>query len=308
MQVFALDAILGALDEAEALAAVERGFIALSAGQAKIGDAGHFTFEAVTGDCHVKAGHVFGDPIFVVKVVTGFHDNASIGIASNHGFVAVLSATMGETLAILDDRGHLTALRTAMAGVLAARAIGYRGGVVGVIGTGVQARLQADFIARHLGVERLLFWGRDPERTRALAAELGGEASALSALVERADLIITTTAATEPLVRDAWVRAGTRIIAVGADGGGKRELDPALLARATIVVDSPTRCIEDGETGWGVRAGMVAPERLIELGALLAAPRAFACDAVVIVDLTGVAVQDAAIAGTVWRALECQPV
>jgi ornithine cyclodeaminase len=303
MQIFDLDHIMAVFDEAAALAAVEHGFIEFGAGRAQIGDAGHFTFDSANGDCHVKVGHVFGDDIFVVKVASGFYDNARLGLPSSQGFVAVLSATTGEALAILNDRGRLTALRTAMAGVLAARAIGYAGGTLGIVGTGEQAQLQADYIARHLGAKRVLIWGRDAARAHTLAAAVGGEASGLQELVEQASLIVTTTPSTEPLVRDAWVRPGTRIITVGADGGGKRELDPAILARATMVVDSAPRCIEDGETGWGVRAGHVDPATLIDLGTLLASPRTFADDTVVVADLTGLAVQDTAIAGTVWRAL-----
>jgi ornithine cyclodeaminase len=304
MRVVDLEKIMAAYDEQAALAAVERAFIAFSAGRAQIGDAGHFTFDAASGDCHVKAGHLFGDDVFVVKIASGFYDNARLGLPSNQGLVVVLSASTGEALAILDDRGHLTSLRTAMAGMLAARAIGYAGhGVLGVIGTGTQARLQADFIARYLGFERLLVWARDPARAQALAGNLGGEATELRTLVERSDLIVTTTPSTEPLVSDAWVKPGTRIVAVGADGGGKRELDPAILARATIVVDSAQHCLEVGEAGWAARAGKIAPDSLIELGTLLGAPRQFGSDGVVVADLTGLAVQDAAIAGTIWRAL-----
>jgi ornithine cyclodeaminase len=303
MRVVDLEKVMAMYDERAALAAVERAFVAFSAGRAQIGDAGHFTFDA-PGDCHVKAGHLYGDDIFVVKIASGFYDNARLGLPSNQGLVVVLSATTGEALAVLDDRGHLTSLRTAMAGMLAARAIGYAGrGVLGVIGTGTQARLQADFIARYLGFERLLVWGRDPARAQALAADLAGEASGLQALVERADLIVTTTPSIEPLVSDAWVKPGTRIVAVGADGGGKRELDPAILARAIVVVDSAQHCLDVGEAGWAARAGKIAPDSLIELGTLLGAPRAFGSDDLVVADLTGLAVQDAAIAGTIWRAL-----
>lgn len=303
MRVFELDEIVAACDEATALAAVEQALIAYGAGRAQIGDAGDFTFDAADGDCHVKAGYVFGDDIFVVKVASDFRRNPQAGLPVAQGFVAVVSATTGEPLAILRDGGHLTALRTAMAGVLAARAIGFASGTLGVVGTGTQARLQADFIARHLGAARVLVWGRDSARAAALAADVGGTACALEDLVRQSDLIVTTTSSTTPLVCDAWVRPGMRIIAVGADGGGKRELEATLLGRATVVVDAAQRCLDDGEAGCGVRGGHLDPATLVDLGTLLAAPPVFADDAVVVVDLTGLAVQDSAIGGTVWRAL-----
>jgi ornithine cyclodeaminase len=96
---------------------------------------------------------------------------------------------------------------------------------------------------------------------------------------------------------------GQRIVAVGADAPGKRELDPAILARARVVVDSCAQCIDHGEAGWAVRAGFLDPASLIELGALLTAPVVFAANEIVVADLTGVAVQDVAIAKSVWSRL-----
>lgn len=304
MKVFDLDTIMAAYDEAAALAAVEHAMIAFSAGQTQIGASAHLMFESPPGDCHVRSGNLHGDDVFVVKVSSSFYDNPAHGLSSSQGFVAVLGAKTGEPLAILQDRGHLTNIRTAMAGLLAARAIGYGGkGAIGIVGTGIQARMQAELIRRHLGAERLLVWGRDADKARALANDLGGEASGLEALARHADLIVTTTPSTVPLIEDAWVRPGTRIVAVGADGGGKRELDAAILRRATVVVDSAAQCLASGETGWAVNAGFLSPAALIELGGLLAAPRAFGEEEVVVADLTGLGIQDAAIAGAVWRSL-----
>lgn len=304
MRVLDLDAIMAAYDERAAVAAVEQAMIAFSAGRAQIGASAHLMFEAPPGDCHVRSGNLHGDEVFVVKVASSFYDNPARGLSSSQGFVAVLSAKTGEPLAILQDRGRLTNLRTAMAGMLAARVIGYDGkGVVGIVGTGIQARMQAEMIRRHLGAERLLVWGRDGDKAQSLADDLGGEASALEPLARRADLIVTTTPSTVPLIDDAWVRPGTRIVAVGSDGGGKRELDAAILHRATVVVDSVEQCLASGETGWAVNAGFLSPAALIELGGLLATPRTFGREEIVVADLTGLGVQDAAIAGAVWRSV-----
>jgi ornithine cyclodeaminase len=304
VKVFDLDTIMAAYDEATALAAVERAIVAFSAGQAQTGASAHLVFVSAPGDCHVRSGNLHGDDVFVVKVSSSFYDNPKRGLSSSQGFVAVISAATGEPLAILQDRGHLTNLRTAMAGLLAARAIGYDGkGVIGIIGTGIQAQMQAELIRRHLGADRLLVWGRDADKAQSLADELGGTTSALEPLVRQARLIVTTTPSTVPLIDDAWVWPGTRIVAVGADGGGKRELDPAILHRATVVVDSVEQSLASGESGWAVKAGLLSPDALIELGALLAAPRTFGDDETVVADLTGLGVQDAAIAGAVWRAL-----
>ena len=86
-----------------------------------------------------------------------------------------------------------------------------------------------------------------------------------------------------------------------ADAPGKRELDLDLVTSARLVVDSRTQCMDHGEAGWAIRAGLVRAADLIELGDLLTSPVAFRGDETVIADLTGVGVQDLAIASSVWE-------
>lgn len=304
MRIFTREDIMAALDESAALAAVERAIIAFAAGQAQSGDAGHFSFPA-PGDAHVKVAHLAGEDVFALKVSASFYGNPAKGLSSSQGFSAVISATTGEALALFADGGWLTDVRTAMAGAIAARAIGYAGGTLGIVGAGIQARMQAEMIRRQIGAERVLIWGRDLAKAQALAGELGGEACGdLADLVRASDLLVTTTPSTEWLVDDAWVRPGARIVAVGSDGGGKRELDPRILGRATVIADSVEKCLENGEAGRAVRAGLLAADAIIPLGELLVEPRTFPADATVVADLTGLPVQDAAIAGAVWRALK----
>jgi ornithine cyclodeaminase len=191
-----------------------------------------------------------------------------------------------------------------MAGVIAARAIHRPGShTLGIVGAGTQARLQARMISRHLKLQTVLVWARNRDAATGLAAEVGGTSVSLSELCARADLIVTTTPATEPLLASDMIAAGKRIVAVGADAPGKRELDPEILARGRVVVDSCAQCIDHGETGWAVRAGLLDPASLIELGAQLTAPIEFAAEEIVVADLTGVAVQDVEIAKSVWSRL-----
>lgn len=304
MRIIELPEILAALDEDSALTAVEESFRLLYRGQAQVAAVGHLQFADPPGDCHVKGGYLDGDDVFVFKVATSFYRNPQIGLSSSGGFMAVISARTGETLALLDDRGQLTDHRTAMAGAIAARAIARPGStVLGVVGAGIQARMQAQLIARLLGFETVLIWARDNMRAGVLAGELGAQAVDLAELSGRADLIVTTTPSTSPLLTADMMRSGTRIVAVGADSPGKQELDHHLVAKARIVVDSRSQCTAHGETGWAVRAGLVDEDSLIELGDLLENPTAFGKDDIVVADLTGVAVQDVAIAKSVWTRL-----
>ena len=295
MRVVELPEILAVIDEAEILKAIEQGFRQFSTGQVNVTAVGHLAFKTPPGDCHIKSGHLQGEEVFVVKVASAFHGNAG-----NNGFMAVLSARTGEVLAILHDRSYLTDLRTAVAGAIAARLIAkQQSKVLGVVGAGVQANLQAQWIARVLGIESTLVWARNPERAR----KLGFESVSLSELCDRADLIVTTTPSTEPLITAGMVRAGARIVAVGADSPGKRELSMDLMAKARIIVDSRIQCIDHGETSWAIRAGLVAEHELCEIGEVLETPLTFKNDDIVVADLTGVAVQDVQIAKAIWARL-----
>jgi ornithine cyclodeaminase len=99
------------------------------------------------------------------------------------------------------------------------------------------------------------------------------------------------------------VQAGARIVAVGADSPGKRELSNDLMAKARIIVDSRIQCIDHGETAWAIRAGLVAEHELCEIGEVLETPLTFKHDDIVVADLTGVAVQDVQIAKAIWARL-----
>jgi len=307
MRVVELPEIESALDESAALAAVEDAFRRMSAGQAQVAAVGHLAFGDPPGDCHVKGGYLNGDDVFVFKIATSFYRNPNIGLPSSNGMMIIVSARTGENLALLNDRGYLTDLRTAMAGAIAARAIARSdAATLGIVGTGIQARMQAEQVSRALGIRTVVVWGRNPERRDALASDIGGEAVDLPELCALADIIVTATPSDRPLLSAEMVRPGTRIVAVGADSPGKQELETALVAKARIIVDSRPQCVAHGEAGWAVRAGLVREDSLMELGALLASPVWFGEDEIVIADLTGVAVQDVAIAKCVWTSLSGQ--
>jgi ornithine cyclodeaminase len=308
MKVVKVAEILAALDEDAAITAVETGFKRYSAGQTQVSAVLHLGFGDPPGDCHVKAAAVTGDSVFVVKLATSFYRNPELNLPSSNGFMAVMSARTGELLTLLHDEGHLTDQRTAMAGATAARAI-FRAGsrTLGIVGAGTQARLQAKLIKRRLGLSSVLVWARNRNRATALAAEVRGESVGLEELCARADVIVTTTPSTEPLLSVDMVRPGTRIVAVGADSPGKRELDPRILARGRTVVDSIAQCVDHGEAGWAVRDGLIDPASLLELGTLLESPIAFEPEEIVVADLTGVAIQDFEIAKSVWHRLQSAP-
>ncbi len=293
-----------------AVAAVRDAYVAITDGRGNVPPVGHIAFPATNGDCHIKYGHIAGDPIFAVKIAAGFYDNPAKGLPSSTGIILAISAETGEVRAILNDEGYLTDLRTGIGGAVATLALARAdAGNVLIVGTGIQARYQSRALAALAG-RPLSFriWGRSPEKTAEIVAELAQDgldaapAADLEAACRAADIIVTTTPSTEPLVRSDWVRPGTHITAMGADGPGKQELETALVARADIrASDMKTQSLGHGEFSHACLAGLIGRDDCIELGAVLAGTTAGrrAAEDITIADLTGVATQDIAMARTV---------
>ena len=301
------------LDRAAKL--IEEAYRATSLGQINLPPVGHITFPEFGGDCHIKYGHVEGDPVFVIKVATGFPHNDAKRLPNNNGVSLVLSAQTGQVKAVLHDEGHMTDVRTAIGGAIATRAL-CRADCrhVAIIGTGVQARMQIEAHVRLMTDHRLDFtvWGRSADRAVGIAEGFSDagvrvrSADDLEQTCAQADIIVTTTGAREPVVRREWVRRGTHITAVGADAPGKQELDTELTAVADrLVADLKSQCIDHGEFAIPAIAGRITDEQVVELGDVLrgSQPGRTNEDEITIADLTGLAAQDIAIARTVLDAV-----
>ena len=283
-------------------------FGALARGEVVVPPVGHLDFtegDQLRGDCHIKYGYIRGADRFVVKIATGFYDNPKLGLPSGDGAVLVFSQKTGTLEAILLDGGDLTNLRTAAAGALAARLLGPADiDAIGIAGTGVQARLQAAFLREVTPCRKLVLWGRTNAAVLVCRTDLEAlgydvrVATSARDLAE-ATLIVTTTPSRSPILQGEWLRPGTHVTAVGADGGGKRELDAAVFARAdVVVVDRLEQCERYGDVSYALAEGAIARDRLVELGDVVRDPARgrTSATAITVADLTGVAVQDIAIA------------
>lgn len=274
---------------------------------------GHITFEKENADCHIKYGHILDDDFFVIKVATGFPNNNVYGLKNGNGLSLVLSAKTGAVQAVLHDEGLLTDVRTAVGGAIATKALSRPDAKkVLVIGTGTQAKLQIEAHHRLLGAELTFnLWGRSKERATQLSQGFSEAISVapvddLATACSSADIIITATGATVPLIMTDWIRAGTHITAIGADAPGKQELETTLIERADIVVaDSILQCIDHGEIENAVADGSFNSERVVELGALLCERDLGRVSSaqISIADLTGLAAQDIAIANVILDAI-----
>jgi ornithine cyclodeaminase len=259
----------------------------------------------VHGEVDVKTAYIPGFAGFAIKVSPGFFDNPKLGLPSLNGLMILFSAKTGLVDALLLDNGYLTDVRTAAAGAVAARHLASRTvTTAGVLGTGVQARLQ--IIAAHLvrPFKEVLVWGRDAEKAAAcakdIAAAIGVAALAVNdpaALVRDSQLVVTTTPSRAPILKAEWLHPGLHITAMGSDQAGKNEIDPKAVKSATLFVcDRLSQSEKLGELRSAREAGFTAIPP--ELGEVIAGtkPGRNAESDITICDLTGTGAQDTAIA------------
>ncbi len=287
----------------------ERNFDEYSKGNSVVPPVGYLAFP--DGECHIKYGYIKGDPCFVVKIAAGFYGNVAKGLKPSVGMMLICSTETGYPLAVLNDEGHLTDMRTAIAGSIAAKFLAPADvRRIGIVGAGIQARLQLECLRPITDCRRVLIWNRTEANAETLAQSLSDSswdakvAKNLESLVQSCNLIVTATPAKKPLIRADWVQAGTHITAVGADAPEKQELDEALIEKADVrVVDSASQCIDHGEIQTAVANGLVDKSSLRELGDVIGgrATGRVTPEQISVADLTGVAVQDIAIATSVYE-------
>ncbi|MGK5682399.1 ornithine cyclodeaminase family protein [Actinoplanes sp. URMC 104] len=299
---------------------VARVFQAASAGHADSGLIVMFPAgRPEAGDVYVKSGTVRGCPIYIIKVSPWFAANVAEQRPQG-GFVAVFDSRTGHTLALLEDEHYLSDIRTAAAGAVVARALApNRVDTALVAGSGVQAYWQPLALHRERPYRKLLVWARDPDKAATLTARLAPVlphvdievVPDLGPAARRADVILTTTQAREPLIHGDWLRPGQHITAIGADDATKCELDATVLRRARVYVDARDTARDTGEVHRAIRAGRYALDDIAgELGDVLAGttPARTSAGDITVATLAGLGAQDLAAAEVALQKLGIRPV
>ncbi len=295
------------VDRQSALEAVRSAFAALDRGLAIMPPPTELDIPAHHGEVHVKGAYLDGNSYFAFKVATGFYKNADLGLPITGGMSIAFESKTGLLAGILLDNGWLTEVRTGAAGALASQLLAVQNPQqAGIIGTGGQARHQLEALLEVRRPERILAYGRTRERAvefqRDMRERCGIDVELVDEprlAVEGSQIVITTTPARQPIVKNEWVQPGTHITAIGSDIPEKQELDAAILLRARVVADSLDQCLRSGEIHHAVATGSFRPESVYgELGEIASGRKKGreANDQITVADLTGVGIQDAAIA------------
>jgi ornithine cyclodeaminase len=293
----------------DVITAMEEGFIQYSNGNTVVPPIGELIFDNPPGDVHIKYGYIKNDDYYVIKIASGFYENPQIGLPSGHGLMLLFNQKTGQLEAILLDKGYLTDIRTAAAGALAAKYFAPKIlKAIGIIGTGIQAKLQLQFLQKNHTCKTVWLWGRNEENAKKLKLELGENfnvniVSTPSEVAQNCNLIVTTTPSENTLLKAEDIYPGTHITAVGSDTSDKQELESKILQMADLVIaDSIPQSKSRGEIFQAVKANSISEKKVMELGNAI--QNQTLCrindEQISVVDLTGVAVQDIMIAKAVY--------
>jgi alanine dehydrogenase len=267
--------------------------------------------DADGGEFHIKAGGLrCARTYFACKINGGFFGNCSkLGLPNILGLVLLADGTTGLPLAVMES-GFLTMLRTGAATAVAAKYLARPGSRTALIcGAGVQAEIQLRSLARVLPIERAFIWSRsDPTGfARRVADDLHMDvcpAPDLKAAALQSDVIVTCTPAKRWFLGRQHVRPGAFVAAIGADSPEKQEVEPELLAQASLVCDLTEQCARVGDLHHAIQAGLMQSDGVRgELGAVIAglAPKRLRDDEIFVFDSTGTALQDVAAAASVYE-------
>ena len=234
--------------------------------------------------------------------------NADKGLTNHQSTIFLFNPDNGKLRALVGGN-YLTAVRTAAASAVSIAHLARKDSkVLGMVGAGHQSTFQLRAALEQRNFEKVIGWNKDPEHLvnlQEIAEEAGlvFEAVDREELCKQADVIITITSAFEPLLMKEWVKPGTHIACMGTDTVGKQEVDPALLAAATVFTDEIAQSISLGEAQHAIKSGAIKESDITTLGDVINGvhPGRSSDDEITLFDGTGVGLQDLAVASAAAR-------
>jgi alanine dehydrogenase len=291
------------------LSAVENGFREHGMKKVQMPPKSYLYFHKHNGDLRTMPSFMEEQDIAGVKIVNVHPDNREKGFPTVMAVIVLNSTETGAPLAIMDGT-HITDMRTGAAGGIAAKYLARPDShVVGMVGTGGQARTQLLALAEVMDIEEVKITCRNTAHCASFETDMKRFMScdftrkdAIKDVCD-CDVLVTTTPVREPVVMSEWVNEGTHINAIGADATGKQELDSTLLKRSKIIVDDIVQASHSGEINIPLSKGVISQSDIhAELGEVVAGIKhgRQSDEDITIFDSTGLAVQDLVTANIVY--------
>jgi len=244
------------------------------------------------------------------KLVTVFGGNAARGMHTHLASIVLLDPETGALRALMDGR-FITEARTAAVSAVSSRLLARKtANSLAIIGSGVQARSHLEALSRVHRLRQATVWSPTKAHRDRFVAESAGGPVPVGAVdhpgeaVVGADVIVLATSSSSPVIEHGWVKPGAHVISVGAFRPTMREMDPALVARARLFVDSRAAAlVEAGDVVMGIKEGRFSAEHIVaEIGELVNGAEGRRSDAeVTIFKSLGMAVEDVTAADLAYR-------
>jgi len=310
MEILSRDQIEKILPSLDLMPEIEQAFQVYSEGRAVVPPVGELLMDR--GEVHIKYGYVKQQAYYVIKIASGFYEDPAMEHISSNGMMLLFSQQSGQAVCALLDEGLLTNIRTALAGAIAAKYLAPKQvDKIGMVGAGTQARLQLRYLKAVTSCRKVMVWGTSHKELESYRQDMEEEGFDIESTEDIGEiqkacrLIVTTTPSLRPLLLSKYLQKGTHITAVGSDTPDKQELDSEILRKANLVVaDSIEQCLLRGEIHQAIKAGHLEKNKILELGKVISGSNVgrVSKDQISVADLTGVAVQDMAIAEAVYKA------
>ena len=292
---------------------IEDAFKSLALGKTTMPPILRLDIEKYHGESDVKAAYIDGLDSYAIKVASGFFNNPNLGLPSSNGLMILLDSKTGMLKSVLLDKGYLTDVRTAIAGAIAAKHLSNpESSNVGIIGAGIQAKMQLEALLLVRNIKTAYIWSRDSKKTNTFVKNIKDKINikiiackSPEQTVNLSEILITCTPSKSPIIKSEWLKKGLHITAMGSDAEMKNELDPKIIKECDYYIpDNQSQTSILGELNHAIKAGLVSAEKKYnELGSVIINSNLGRrnINDVTVADLTGTGVQDTAIARHTYK-------
>ena len=292
---------------------IEDAFKSLALGKTTMPPILRLDIEKYHGESDVKAAYIDGLDSYAIKVASGFFNNPNLGLPSSNGLMILLDSKTGMLKSVLLDKGYLTDVRTAIAGAIAAKHLSNpESSNVGIIGAGIQAKMQLEALLLVRNIKTAYIWSRDSKKTKTFVQNIKDKINIKinscetpEETINLSEILITCTPSKSPIIKSEWLKKGLHITAMGSDAEMKNELDPKIVKECDYYIpDSQSQTSILGELNHAIKAGLVSAEKKYnELGSVIINSNLGRrnINDVTVADLTGTGVQDTAIARHTYK-------
>ena len=318
--VFKMKTLLISKDEAasiinikDVIPAVEKGYMMFNEGKVILPPYMGLNMPDCPGGIDFKAGYCAENELISLKASSGgFVDNpVKYNLPANLGTVLLFDSKTCALLCVMDG-SLITGYRTGAAGAVSIKYLARKDAhEVASIGTGNQARMQLRASVNVADIRKIHCWDSIEENAVKFKNDIENELKipvviekSKKEAVEKADIVISTTRGTGPVIEADWVKPGTHIVAVGTDEKGKQEYEPEIFLKATAVCDSIKQCVEKGEIQHAINKGYIAQSDIYaEIGQIISGEKKgrTSDEQITIFDTTGMAIQDNVMAEIIYK-------